>query len=60
MVRMGGYNFEVIGVLEKRKAGSLGKTKKITPSWFRFAPRKNRTGQRLPAADNQGALRADS
>src|SRR5689334_189652 len=39
-VRMGGHNFEIIGVLEKRKAGSSARTKKTTPSTCRFAPRK--------------------
>jgi len=40
-VRMGGYNFEVIGVLEKRKAGFLERTKKTMRCSFHFGRRKS-------------------
>jgi hypothetical protein len=37
---MGGYNFEIIGVLENARQDSLVRTKKTTPYSFHSAPRK--------------------
>ncbi len=39
-VRMGGYKFEIIGVLEKRKVASSARTKKIMPSSSLCEPRR--------------------
>jgi putative ABC transport system permease protein len=45
MVRMGGYNFEVIGVLEKRKAGFFGENEEDNAVFIPF-----RTAQKLAPA----------
>ena len=58
-VRMGGYNFEVIGVLEKRKAGFFGENEEDNAVYIPFrtaqkiAPRKG-----LPAAGDSRPHRA--
>src|SRR6185503_635685 len=48
-VRMGGINFEIVGVLEKRKAGFFGENGKDNAVFIPF-----RTAQKLPPA--QGYL----
>jgi putative ABC transport system permease protein len=45
MVRMGGYNFEVIGVLEKRKAGFFGENEEDNAVFIPF-----RTAQKVAPA----------
>ena len=45
MVRMGGYNFEVIGVLEKRKAGFFGENEEDNAVYIPF-----RTAQKVAPA----------
>ena len=45
MVRMGGYNFEVVGVLEKRKAGFFGENEEDNAVYIPF-----RTAQKVAPA----------
>jgi putative ABC transport system permease protein len=45
MVRMGGYNFEIIGVLEKRKAGFFGENEEDNAVYIPF-----RTSQKIAPA----------
>jgi putative ABC transport system permease protein len=45
MVRMGGYNFEIIGVLEKRKAGFFGENEEDNAIYIPF-----RTAQKVAPA----------
>jgi putative ABC transport system permease protein len=45
MVRMGGYNFEIIGVLEKRKAGFFGENEEDNAVYIPF-----RTAQKIAPA----------
>ena len=46
---MGGYNFEVIGVLEKRKAGFFGENEEDNAVYIPFRTAKGRAGEGLPA-----------
>jgi putative ABC transport system permease protein len=49
-VRMGGYNFEVIGVLEKRKAGFFGENEEVAPAkGYLLLVIRGRTGQVVEA-----------
>jgi putative ABC transport system permease protein len=71
MVRMGGYNFEVVGVLEKRKAGFFGENEEDNAVYIPFrtaqkvAPAKGyllmvirgRTGQVLEALNQSEEIR---
>ena len=69
-VRMGGYNFEVIGVLEKRKAGFFGENEEDNAVYIPFrtaqkiAPAKGYMllvirGRIGPSAGSAGAVRRD-
>ena len=55
---MGGYNFEVIGVLEKRKAGFFGENEEDNAVYIPFRTAQGRAREGLPAAGDSRPHRA--